>query len=143
MAGPADRRLIEEKGVSFVAVEGDWPDCMAVHQCVTAVPGAPDDPLDVLEGSTRRPAWMWANTDVVAFARWLRQHNAHLPQRRRVGFFGLDIYFLWESLHAVLDHLPTPTPTPTTPARSNRRWRRTAASNRMPRTRRRTPVPPS
>src|SRR5262245_66397323 len=26
------RRLIEEKGFSFIAVEGDWPDCYRINQ---------------------------------------------------------------------------------------------------------------
>ena len=35
------RRLIEEHGFSFVAVEGDWPDCDRVDRSVRAEPGAP------------------------------------------------------------------------------------------------------
>ncbi|WP_240980924.1 erythromycin esterase family protein [Streptomyces sp. Z423-1] len=99
------RRLIEEKGFCFVAVEGDWPDCQAVHCSAVAAPDAPEDPQGVLAGFRRWPTWMWANTDVAAFTRWLRRHNEQLPPERRVGFFGLDVYSLWESLHAVLDHL--------------------------------------
>ncbi|WP_308405108.1 erythromycin esterase family protein [Streptomyces sp. B93] len=99
------RRLIEEKDFSFVAVEGDWPDCQAVHSSVVAAPGSPDDPAEVLAGFRRWPAWMWGNTEVAAFTRWLRGHNEERPPERRVGFFGLDVYSLWESLHAVLDHL--------------------------------------
>ncbi|BCM72217.1 erythromycin esterase family protein [Streptomyces tricolor] len=99
------RRLIEEKGFSFVAVEGDWPDCQSVHCSVVGAPGAPEDPGEVLAGFDRWPTWMWANTEVAAFARWLRRHNEQLPPERRVGFFGLDVYSLWESLHAVLAHL--------------------------------------
>ncbi|MBD0418982.1 erythromycin esterase family protein [Streptomyces sp. TRM S81-3] len=99
------RRLIEEKGFSFVAVEGDWPDCQAVHCSVVAAPGAPEDPARVLADFRRWPTWMWGNTDVAAFTRWLRRHNEQLPPERRVGFYGLDVYSLWESLHAVLEHL--------------------------------------
>ncbi|MEV8565498.1 erythromycin esterase family protein [Streptomyces sp. NPDC051322] len=99
------RRLIVEKGFSFVAVEGDWPDCQAVHCSVTGAPGAPEDPVVALRGFRRWPTWMWANTDVARFVRWLRTHNAGLPSDRRVGFFGLDVYSLWESLAAVLSHL--------------------------------------
>ncbi|WP_306189711.1 MULTISPECIES: erythromycin esterase family protein [unclassified Streptomyces] len=99
------RRLIEEKDFSFVAVEGDWPDCQAVHCSVVAAPGAPEDPVEVLEGFGRWPTWLWGNTDVAAFTRWLRRHNEQRPPGRRVGFFGLDVYSLWESLDAVLAHL--------------------------------------
>ncbi len=99
------RRLIEERGFSFVAVEGDWPDCLALHRSVTGARSAPEDPREVLESFRRWPTWLWANTEVLAFARWLREHNARLSGEPRVGFFGLDVYSLWESLHAVLDHL--------------------------------------
>ncbi|MFD0851700.1 erythromycin esterase family protein, partial [Actinomadura adrarensis] len=34
------RRLINERGFSFVAVEGDWPDCWEVNASVTRQPGA-------------------------------------------------------------------------------------------------------
>ncbi|MEU3252312.1 erythromycin esterase family protein [Streptomyces sp. NPDC006997] len=99
------RRLIEEKGFSFVAVEGDWPDCEAVHASVVAAPGAPEDPGEVLANPRSWPTWMWGNTEVADFARWLRGHNGRRPPGSRVGFFGLDVYSLWESLHAVLGHL--------------------------------------
>lgn len=32
------KRLIEEKGFSFVAVEGDWPDCYEVNRCIKDYP---------------------------------------------------------------------------------------------------------
>ena len=99
------RRLITEKGFSFVAVEGDWPDCARVHRSVTGTPGADDDPADALARFERWPTWMWANDDVVVFTRWLREHNRALEPDRRVGFFGLDVYSLWDSLRATLDYL--------------------------------------
>lgn len=114
------RRLIEEKGFSFVAVEGDWPDCAAVHRAVTAAPGEPEDPARVLERFDRWPAWMWANTETAAFTRRLRAHNAATRRSPHtglpVGFFGLDVYSLWESLHAVLDHLGEHAPDRLVPA---------------------------
>ncbi|WP_207957543.1 erythromycin esterase family protein [Streptomyces sp. YIM 98790] len=110
------RRLIEEKGFSLVAVEGDWPDCETVHHSVTAAPDAPEDPARALAAFARWPRWMWANTEVVRFTRWLRAHNLALPAGRRVGFFGLDVYSLWESLHAVLEHLRAHDPERVQPA---------------------------
>ncbi|SHG62177.1 erythromycin esterase family protein [Streptoalloteichus hindustanus] len=99
------RRLVAERDFSFVAVEGDWPDCHAVHRSVVGVPGAPDDPREPLLAFARWPTWMWANEEVVEFVRWLRQHNETRPPEHRVGFHGLDVYSLWDSLHAVLDYL--------------------------------------
>lgn len=99
------KRLIESGQVLFVAVEGDWPDCQRVHRCVTLQPGAPEDPRDVLSEFTRWPTWMWANEEVVEFCRWLRDWNAQRPAAERVGFHGLDVYSLWDSLRAVMDYL--------------------------------------
>jgi erythromycin esterase len=99
------RRLIEERGFRFVAVEGDWPDCYRVSCSVTGAPGAPADPAEALRAFERWPTWMWANEEVVDFTRWLRQHNTALPAQERVGFYGLDVYSLWDSLHATLDYL--------------------------------------
>src|SRR3712207_9570913 len=73
------RRLIAERGFSFVAVEGDWPDCARVDEWVKARPA--DDrrgARDVLAGFDRWPAWMWANEEVAEFVDWLRGHNAEI-----------------------------------------------------------------
>jgi erythromycin esterase len=99
------RRLVQEKGFGLVGVEGDWPDCYRVSCSVTGSTSAPADPKQALEGFERWPTWMWANEEVVDFTRWLRRHNMTRPRDERVGFHGLDVYSLWESLRAVLDHL--------------------------------------
>ncbi|MDK3257911.1 erythromycin esterase family protein [Blastococcus capsensis] len=99
------RRLIEEKGFTVVAVEGDWPDCYRVDRSVRLRPGADEDPRDALDAFSRWPTWMWANDDVVDFCRWLRDRNAGRPEGDRVGFYGLDVYSLWDSMHALLDWL--------------------------------------
>lgn len=97
------RQLVADHGFSFVAVEGDWPDCERIDRSVRAEPDAPADPRVALEQFRRWPTWMWANEDVCDFARWLRGHNA--SRGTAVGFHGLDVYSLWESLRAVMLHL--------------------------------------
>jgi len=99
------RRLIEEKGFSFVAVEGDWPDCYRVNRYVKGDTGAGDNAHEVLHAFSRWPTWMWANDEVVALTEWLRRHNDGLPADRKVGFYGLDVYSLWDSLYAILNYL--------------------------------------
>ena len=99
------RRLIEEHGFSFVGVEGDWPDCYRVNRYVKAYDDASGSARDVLHAFERWPTWMWANREVSEFAEWLRDHNGRQPQARRAGFYGLDVYSLWESMHAVVDYL--------------------------------------
>ncbi|SEA42534.1 erythromycin esterase family protein [Microbulbifer marinus] len=98
------RRLIEEHGFSFIAVEGDWPDCYRVNRYVKAYPQSGDHAESVLRGFDRWPTWMWANWEMVAFTEWLRKHNAR-ADGQPVGFYGLDVYSLWESLDAIVRHL--------------------------------------
>jgi erythromycin esterase-like protein len=90
------RRLIAERGFDLVAVEGDWPDCARVDAAVRER----GDPRAALRAYERWPTWMWANEEVVDFACWLHDWNS--ARQRAVGFHGLDLYSLWESLHEVL-----------------------------------------
>ena len=99
------KRLIEEKGFSFIAVEGDWPDCYRVNRFVKSLPGAGDDAEAVLHAFERWPTWMWANREVAALAEWLRGHNHRRAAEQQVGFYGIDVYSLWESMAAVVGYL--------------------------------------
>jgi len=99
------RRLIREKGFSLIAVEGDWPDCYRVNRYVKGFQDSGTDAREVLDDFNRWPTWMWANEEVVELAEWLRRHNADLTDDRKVGFYGLDVYSLWDSLYAVLGYL--------------------------------------
>jgi erythromycin esterase-like protein len=100
------QRLIAERDFSFVAVEGDWPDCERVNRSVRWRPDAPPtDPRDALLEFRRWPTWMWANEEVADFCRWLRGHNIEREGEEQVGFHGLDVYSLWESLREVMVYL--------------------------------------
>ncbi len=99
------QRLIAEKGFSFVSVEGDWPDAYRVNRYVKGYLDSGAEARDVLASFDRWPTWMWANWEVTAFVRWLRAHNDRLPPEQRVGFYGLDVYSLWESMRAIMDYL--------------------------------------
>ena len=99
------QRLIEEKGYTAVAVEADWPDAYRVNRYVQGR-GEDADAVEALGSFKRFPTWMWRNTDVVEFIAWLREYNDALPEgRRKVGFYGLDLYSLHASARAVLDFL--------------------------------------
>ena len=47
-AAEISRRLIREKGFSFIAVEGDWPDCYRVNRYVKGLPDSGTDAREVL-----------------------------------------------------------------------------------------------
>ncbi|GAA2006741.1 erythromycin esterase family protein [Catenulispora subtropica] len=97
------RRLIAERGFSFVAVEGDWPDCFRVNRWVKNRAEQDLTAVDVLRRYERWPRWMWANEEVASFLGWLQEFNER--SGADVGFYGLDVYSLWESMHAVINYL--------------------------------------
>jgi len=99
------RRLIEDHGFSFIAVEGDWPDCYRVNRYAKWYVDSGSSARDVLHAFERWPTWMWANREVAELAEWLRDHNRRRASERQVGFYGLDVYSLWDSMHAVVHYL--------------------------------------
>lgn len=99
------RELIQRRGFSFVAVEGDWPDCYRVNRFVKGYDDVGQTAVDVLHGFDRWPTWMWANWEMAAFTEWLQRHNRTRLPGDRVGFYGLDVYSLWDSMEAVVKYL--------------------------------------
>jgi erythromycin esterase len=98
-------RLIRERGFSFIAVEGDWPDCYEVNRYVKGYPDSGRDAREVLRTFERWPTWMWANEEVASLAEMLRNHNEGLPEERKIGFYGLDVYSLRESMDEIISYL--------------------------------------
>jgi erythromycin esterase-like protein len=99
------RRLVEEKGFNFVAVEGDWPDCYRVNRFVKGYPGSARTAEQALATFRRWPTWMWANREVQDLIGWMEWYNQGRPEDDKIGFYGLDVYSLWDSLRAVMRYL--------------------------------------
>jgi len=104
------KRLIEEKGFRFVAVEGDWTAIAHLNRYIQNLPGAAASAREALLQIERWPLWMWSNEEMVEFGEWLRAYNEKLPPDRKVGIYGIDIYGFWESLDSVQEfyeeHIP-------------------------------------
>lgn len=98
------KRLINQKGFNVIAVEGDWPSTHAVNQYVKGYGEEAESAREVLMKSFNRwPTWMWANEEVEDFAEWLKKKNTSLD--KKVGFYGIDLYSLFESIDEVLNFL--------------------------------------
>ncbi|MEY2460376.1 MAG: hypothetical protein QOG30_2206, partial [Acidimicrobiaceae bacterium] len=100
------RWLIEDRGFCAVAAEADWPDAYRVNRYVRAR-GNDTAAEEALRGFERFPAWMWRNAVVLDFVGWLREHNdrAGKDERAKAGFYGLDLYSLYRSMHETIGYL--------------------------------------
>lgn len=98
------KRLIEEKNFNFIAVEGDWPDCYRLNR-YTKFDYEDQNVHQVLKEFNRWPTWMWANWEMVAIGGWLKKFNQFRNKQDKVGFYGLDVYSLYESLEEILSYL--------------------------------------
>lgn len=104
------KRLIREKGFSFIAWEADWPDALRVNRYVRGL-GPDRDAVEALGDFERFPVWMWRNVDVADLIGWLRSHNYGLRRGQpKVGVYGLDLYSLHRSMHSVIQYLEKTNP---------------------------------
>ena len=99
------KRLVREKQFSFVAVEGDWPDCHRVDRYTKGRSESGANAEEVVHAFARWPTWMWANREVAALVDWLRECNRDRASEVQVGFYGLDVYSLWDSMASVVEYL--------------------------------------
>lgn len=98
------KKLIEDHGFSFVAVEGDWPSCFEANSYIKNRSTA-DRAEDVLGHFNRWPTWMWANQEIIPLLEWLKNYNSKQDSDKMAGFYGLDVYSLWESMEAIIQYL--------------------------------------
>lgn len=102
------QQLIEDHNFRFIAVEGDWPPAWLLNKYMHGE--GESDARQVLRAFDRWPTWMWANTEVIKLADWMREYNSELPLDKKVGFYGLDVYSLFESISAILEQLGSISP---------------------------------
>lgn len=86
------RRLIEEKGFRFIAVEGDWATIHRLNRYVKRLDSPYGSAKEIMQTFTRWPTWMWANEETRQLVEWLREYNKEFPLEERVGFYGMDVY---------------------------------------------------
>ncbi|MDI2589411.1 erythromycin esterase family protein [Psychrobacillus sp. NEAU-3TGS] len=102
------KRLIEEKGFTLIAVEGDWPSTQHINRYIKGYKEGPENVRQAFKAFERFPTWMWANEEIAEFVTWLKEYNAQ--KEEKVGFYGIDVYSLWESLDEVINYLSRTNP---------------------------------
>jgi erythromycin esterase-like protein len=104
------KRLMQEKGFNFMAVEGEWADSYRVNNFIKGPRQDSAATVKLLRHYNRWPTWMWGNYEVASLVSWLNTYNQGKPAGRKVGFFGLDVYCLWESLADLMPHVQRASP---------------------------------
>ena len=112
------QRLVEELGFQAIVWEADWPDAERAGSYARDGTGA-ERAEQALDGFARFPTWMWRNTAVVEFVRWLRGRNSQASAKKRAGIYGMDLYSLYASIRAVIDYLDRTDPAAAARAREH------------------------
>lgn len=99
------KKLIKEKGFTSIAVEGDWPASQKLNRYIKGYDKESNSAEEVLSSFNRWPTWMWANEEIAQFAEWLKERNDTQLDGKKTGFYGIDVYSLWESMDEVIRHL--------------------------------------
>ena len=92
------KALIEKKGFNFVSAEADWSDAEQINSYVRNI----HSEIDWMPFS-RFPQWMWKNKEMLNFVEWLKKFNSN--HKNKIGFYGLDLYGLENSINLVIDFL--------------------------------------
>lgn len=97
------KRLIEEKGFSFIVVEGDWISISRLNRYAKHMPDAAESAREALLELDQWPHWMWANEEFAELGEWLHEFNRDRPDDERVGVYGMDVYAPWNAMDAVME----------------------------------------
>ncbi len=104
------KELIQKKGFTVLAIEGDWPDAYRAHRFIR-LQGQDKNAKTALGDFTRFPSWMWRNEDIVELITWIHSYNKQIQgQQPLVGLYGLDLYSLHHSMQAVIGYLESRDP---------------------------------
>jgi erythromycin esterase-like protein len=99
------KKLIQEKGYTYIAVEGDWPACQHINRYIKSYDDRYENAREALTAFGRWPTWMWANEELIELVEWLKSYNQDKPKEEQVGFYGIDVYSLWESMEEIIKYL--------------------------------------
>ena len=99
------KKLIQENGYTYIAVEGDWPACQQINRYIKSYDSVHKNAEEALTAFGRWPTWMWANEELIDFVEWLKSYNQSIPKDKQIGFYGVDVYSLWESMEEIITYL--------------------------------------
>ncbi len=97
------QKLINERGVNFIAVEGDWASFSRINEFVKHKDYGPSTLNEAMNSLNRWPLWMWRNHEFKSLVSWLYDYNRDLSPDERVGLYGIDVYSNEAAMEDVVD----------------------------------------
>lgn len=92
------KRLIQEKGFDFIAVEGDWGDGELIDHFINDSPQDTLATAALLQQFSRWPVWLWANKETASLVNWLNHYNQQRSNVDKIRFYGLDLFSFWKPI---------------------------------------------
>jgi len=77
--------LVEKMGFTVFAIEGNWPESLAINDYVLNGNG---DPAEALAGMY---FWTWDSQEVLGMIRWMRRFNQNPAHVKKLKFLGFDM----------------------------------------------------
>ncbi|MFT4305137.1 MAG: erythromycin esterase family protein, partial [Candidatus Woesearchaeota archaeon] len=98
------KKLIEKHNFNYIAVEGDWHDIYKINLYIKGL-SEKNNAKEVLQTFNRWPQWMWSNKVIEELAEWLKEYNDQLPYEEKIGFYGMDVYGVENSINVLQNNL--------------------------------------
>jgi erythromycin esterase len=90
------KKLIQEKGFDFMAIEGDWTDAYKINGFIKERLHDSSEVVEALKLFDRWPTSMWGNYEMVDLLQWINGYNQFRTAADKISFYGLDLYSFWE-----------------------------------------------
>lgn len=104
MRAEISKRLIADKGFSFIGVEGDWA---SIYRLNLYIHGLSNDESaeSIMKSFNRWPEWMWSNKETAVLIEWLKEYNSDKEIEDMAGFYGIDVYGQWEAKDNLIEYI--------------------------------------
>jgi erythromycin esterase len=91
--------LVERKGFTVFAIEGNWPEAKVADRFVKTGEG------DAAAALAAMHFWTWQTEEVSALLEWMRAYNTRRGERPMLSFAGFDMQFVAVAISCVTDFL--------------------------------------
>jgi erythromycin esterase len=79
--------LVEKKGFTVFAIEGNWPEALVADRYINSGEG------DAASSLAAMYFWTWQTQEVRAMLEWMRNYNAKRGDRSALSFSGFDMQY--------------------------------------------------